>query len=69
MNIWHDDLGMQEDPHEVKVMLQADCFGVAVLVRVNGGDTAVASGGDSVYGYFTFANWYETIRLLMLAGF
>lgn len=65
MKIWHDDLGVQDDPHEM--LVQMYCPGwVPVWGQVTGGDAAVASG--SLRG-IPLAYFYETVRALMLAGF
>lgn len=66
MKIWHDDLGIQDDPHEMRV--QMFCPGwVPVWGQVTGGDAAVAAGECN--SNWTFKYFYETIRSLMLAGF
>ena len=72
MQIWHDDLGIESDPHEMRVQPE-DC--VAPWVRngmpwrVSGADAAIASRGESEYGFMNLCNWFRTIELVMLAGF
>lgn len=65
MKIWHDDLGIQDDPHEICVQMYPPHW-VPVWANVTGGDAAVASG--SYYG-MSLSYFYETVRALMLAGF
>lgn len=67
MKIWHDDLGIQNDPHELRVLFRP-YYGKPVFVRVGSGDTAVASLGPEHIGQ-VYRDWYMTIRLLLLAGF
>lgn len=66
MKIWHDDLGVQDDPHEMLVQMSLPGW-VPLWGRVTGGDAAVASG--SLCSSWTLERFYETIRSLMLAGF
>lgn len=68
MKIWHDDLGVQDDPHELKVLWSPRNWKLEPVVsNVTGGDVAAAmlmSHSESA-----FSNWYQTVRDLLLAGF
>lgn len=69
MKIWHDDLGMQNDLRETKVLYQSDLFlRPPILSRVTRGDCAVAAMGPEAWGG-ACPRWYRTVYDLMLAGF
>ncbi len=67
--IWHDDLGCEEDRHELRVLLST-IFDIRppLLARVTAGDVAVAATRDSLDWMFE-AEFFKTIRLLLAAGF
>ncbi len=68
MKIWHDDLGLQDDQHEMKVLWIPDnCRLPPVEANVTGGDTAACF--LIVDREQTFGRWYSTVRDLLLAGF
>ncbi len=65
--IWYDDLGLQEDGHEMLVKLQFEVGPGFVLARVSRGDVAVAALDQ--FSWNMYAEFFHTIRLLLLAGF
>jgi hypothetical protein len=68
MKIWHDDLGIQNDPHEMKVLwIPKMCRLPPIESRVTGGDAAAAM--LIMHSECAFSNWYQTVRDLLLAGF
>ena len=69
MKIWHDDLGVEDDPHELMIAPTfTDSFSWQFW-GVTGGDAAVASGGEHSYKMLSLAEWFRTVHMLMLAGF
>ena len=70
MKIWHDDLGVQDDPHETMVLFRFKMAkATPVFSAVSRGDCAVAAQGESCFGFAPYSQWYRTIRDLMLHGF
>ena len=67
MKIWHDDLGLQDDPHEMRVELRVAGWPRAVMATVSGGDVAVAA--TDRFDWNAYSKFYHTVRLLLLAGF
>lgn len=66
MKIWHDDLGMQDDPHETKVLWRfVTARAKPEFACVSGEDCAAAALAEES----AYAAWYSTVRDLMLAGF
>jgi hypothetical protein len=70
MQIWHDDLGIEDDQHEMQVK-PSGLFWKSQPEhwRVFGSDASVAALGGDGYGYFELCDWFKTVELLMLAGF
>lgn len=69
MQIWFDDLGIQNDTGEIQVLLTHPYKAFSEFNRVSSGDTAVASLGESGYGFRFCHDYFHTIHMLMLAGF
>jgi hypothetical protein len=69
MQIWFDDLGIQDDTAEICVLLTHPYKAFSEFSRVTSGDTAVASLGESGYSFRFCDDYFRTIHLLMLAGF
>lgn len=69
MKIWHDDLGVEKEPYELRVrptgLVWASEPG---HWQVTGGDAAVAAEGNWPE-VAALSGWFETIWLLMSAGF
>ncbi len=69
MKIWHDDLGLQDDQHEMKVLYQSEYFPhLPVWSTVTRGDCAVCAMGPSAWGG-VFPAFFSTVYDLMLIGF
>lgn len=71
MKIWHDDLGMQDDPHETKVLWRfAMARAKPEFASVSGGDCAAAAAQvEDCFRSSAYSAWYSTVRDLMLHGF
>ncbi len=70
MKIWHDDLGIQDDPHEMKVLWRFVMPRVKPqFACVSGADCAAAASGEEFLNSLSYSAWYSTVRDLMLAGF
>lgn len=70
MKIWHDDLGMQDDPHETKVLWRFVTARVKPeFACVSGEDCVAAAQGEDCFRSSAYAAWYSTVRDLMLHGF
>lgn len=69
MQVWFDDLGIHDDTKEICVLLTHPYKAFSEFSRVTSGDTAVASLGESEYGFRFCNEYFRTIYLLMLAGF
>lgn len=67
MQIWHDDLGCEEDKHEMLVELRFSCGTGSAMAKVSRGDVAVAAMDE--FDWNMYAEFFYTIRLLLLAGF
>ncbi len=70
MQIWHDDLGIQNDQYETQVLFRFKMASKAqVYGTVSRADCAVASQGESCFAFSAYSEWYRTVRDLMLHGF
>jgi hypothetical protein len=69
MQIWHDDLGLQDDRHELRVLFQSANPKVDPFhSQVTRADVAVAASHIPHVGW-VFYEFYLNVRLLLLAGF
>lgn len=70
MKLWHDDLGVQDDPHETQILFRFKMASAAnVFGTVTGADCAVAAQGESCFAFSAYSEWYRTVRDMMLHGF
>lgn len=67
MQIWHDDLGLAEDHYEMKVLFPYAFGTEPVMSNVSRGDVAVAA--MDAFDWNMYAEFFRTVRLLLLAGF
>jgi len=63
---WHDDLGLQEDSYEMLVKVQFAVGPGSVLAKVSRCDVAVAAKDE--FAWELYAEFFHTIRMLLLAG-
>ena len=69
MKIWHDDLGVETEPHELRVRPTGFVWASEPgHWQVTGGDAAVAAEGNWPE-VAALSGWFATIWLLMSAGF
>lgn len=70
MQIWHDDLGVQDDPHETQVLFRFKMAkSTPTFSSVSRGDCAAASLGWTHFSSSAYADWYRTVLDLMLHGY